>query len=174
MIRIALLLKFLTGWNTGLVCRSEGVRELQARGARLLLQVAAEMYSQKRGWAPVVLRIAGWRSYLGAFDYSAGLCVWFCFWLLLRNPAMQRLEPRRSERWCAVCSTGAFDSAGIVVFRLGFIVLSICYFVRWCCYVWSNLIVGRSKLPCRIIIAASLPRVPWSICTRTLPSLIRN
>uniref|UniRef100_A0A452ZG58 Uncharacterized protein n=1 Tax=Aegilops tauschii subsp. strangulata TaxID=200361 RepID=A0A452ZG58_AEGTS len=35
---------------------------------------------------------------------------------------MQRSEPRRSEWWRAVCSTGAFYSAGIVVFRLGFIV----------------------------------------------------
>ena len=36
-----------------------GRRDLQLRGARMLLRVAAEIFSKKKGWAPMVLRIAG-------------------------------------------------------------------------------------------------------------------
>jgi hypothetical protein len=37
-----------------------GRREILANGAKVLLRVAAEIFSTRRGWAPVVLRIAGW------------------------------------------------------------------------------------------------------------------
>lgn len=35
------------------------LRGAQIRGARLMLLVLAEIFSKKRGWAPLVLHIAG-------------------------------------------------------------------------------------------------------------------
>lgn len=61
-----------------------------------------------------------------------------CCWTILQC-GVQSLEVGY-----VVCSTGAFDGAGIVIFRLGFVV---CYFweiVLLC--IWSNLIVGRSQV----------------------------
>jgi hypothetical protein len=42
-------------WNN---LQIPGRRGLQRRGSRTLLRVAAEIFSKKKGWAPMVLRLA--------------------------------------------------------------------------------------------------------------------